>query len=223
MYSNGYSYLNIKFYNTNLSFQFHPFISKDSNGRDVYDFQNTLMTTINLESAFALYKISKEIIDGKHTSMLLTIPCASDASLTLERRAVPQTNGQMETILSINKNGKTIPFKFKTISVQTMENNQMVTRVIEVGLGALQKTIDGYLTGINSERHLNKLTDDYIKSLEGDNQKSQFQTGSGYNNFKSNGNFNNKWKGRKNFNDNNQPQQSWEPQQQNMSSYQIQN
>jgi hypothetical protein len=214
IYSDGMSYINIKFYNMALSFSFHKFLNKDSTGRSTYDNQNSLMTTVNWEGAFAIYQLAKEIYEGKNTSpCTMVIPCASDASLILERRVIPMMNNniqQMETIFSIKKNNEIIPFKFKTIQVQSMENGQPVTKIIESGLGAFAKTIEGYLTGINADRHLDKITESFIKSQES-NTNNQYQS-SGYKK---------PWQ-KKQYNNYNNNQQSWEtPNQQNVSTYQL--
>jgi hypothetical protein len=219
-YSDGMSYINIKFYNTLLSFSFHPFVSKDATGRSVYDNQKSLMTTVNWESAFAIYMIAEDIIYGRNTSPCsIVIPCASDASLILERRIIPMLNTTtpvMETIFSIKKNNEMIPFKFKTQQVQIIENGQSITKVVESGLGAFAKTIEGYLTGINSERHLNRLTDDYIKSQQG-NQNNQYQSNSNNTGYQKK-----PWQKKQynNYNSNNNPQ-PWESPQQNISTYQL--
>lgn len=228
MYSEGMSYLNIKFFNVNLSFQFSPFASKDATGRSTYDQQKALMTTVNFEGAFALYKTASDIINGNTTNeVLLKVPCAGGAALTLERKL--GLNGQMETFFIITKNNNSIPFKFNTLQIQVKENGQMITKIVETGLGTFTKTIEGYLVGINSDRHLDKLTEDFIKSKEGQQGNNSFQTNSGYQSRNNNsGGYKKPWNNNRkpyNNNYNNPPQQqnSWEtkPNQQNMSSYNI--
>ena len=86
MYSEGLSYLNIKFYNTNLSFKFAPFLSKDPGGISKYDMKNAQTTTVDFEGAYALEKTAEDIIDGKITECNLPIPCAAGATLTIERK-----------------------------------------------------------------------------------------------------------------------------------------
>jgi len=222
--------MNIKFYNTNLSFQFHPFVSKDATGKSTYNQQKALMTTVNWDGAFALYKVAHDIINGKDAAngVFLTIPCAGGAALILERKM--GTNGQMETFFVISKNNETIPFKFSTHSIQVKENNQMIDKIIETGLGTFLKTIDGYLGGINADRHLDKMTEDYVKSLETsktEGQQSGFQTGSNYNRGSGGyqkGNWN-RGGGRRPYNNYNQgsPQPSFDTSQnqQNMSTYNL--
>lgn len=187
-YSDGISYLNVSFYNTNLAFKFHPFISKDNFGKSLYDMKNPQSTSVNFEGASALYQVANDIISGKIQECNLSIPCASGAELTL-RRELGQ-DGKMETVFSISKNGIVIPFKFSTVTCQVKENGQTSTRIIETGLAAFHKTIDGYLTGINADRHLNKLTDDFAKLQE--NNGGNHQNG-GYNNYPKK-NFNNNYR-----------------------------
>ena len=233
MYSDGVSYLNISFFNTNLAFKFYPFLSKDNVGRSRYDTNNGQNTTVNYEGAFALYQMSKDIIDGKIQEANLVIPCASEASLTFERKM--GTTGQLETWISISKNNVIIPFKFQTIVQQVKENGQPVTRIMEVGLGVFMKTIEGYLTGINADRHLDKLTDDYVKSQGGNTQQGNSGNDFRYqnNNFRNNGYkkpYNNNggykkqpYNGPQNPNGNNQQNWGNNMNQQNMSSYSLPN
>lgn len=226
-YSDGLSYMNVKFFNTNLSFNLYPFISKDSTGKSSYDMKNGQLTTVNFEGAYALYSAGNDIIEGKLNECNLPIPCAAGATLNLERKLSP--NGMMETIFSITKNGVTIPFRFQTTTIQIKENGQIVSKVIESGLGAFVKTIEGYLTGINADRHLNKLTDDFVKSQQ--EQNGQNNGGNNYNGYKNNG-YKKPYTGANGYkksyqnngsNYNNQGNWNNQPKQQDMSTYQINN
>lgn len=214
-YSDGLSYMNMKFYNTNLSFQFYPFTGKDQNGRSQYDTKHGETTTVNFEGAFALWYAAKGIIDEKITELDdLEIPCASGAKLSMSRHF--DQNGYPETTLTISKNNKVIPFKFNINVLKLKENNQIVTKVIESGLGAVMKTIEGYLTGINSDRHLDKLTEEFAKLQESRNNSNSGNNGNnGYK--KPNNNYQN------NYNNG----QRWQPaqptQQQNLSTYKLPN
>jgi len=211
MYSENTSCMTIKFYNTNLSFSLYPFTGKNQQGRSTYDMKNGQQTTVNYEGAYALYQAAKDIIDGKVQQTSLAVPC-NGASLTLERKL--GMNGQMETVFSISKNNVTIPFKFNTIQQQVNINGQVQTNIIEIGLGAFLKTIDGYLTGINADRHLNKLTEDYAK-LQERNEQPQAQ-----NQGQNNGGGNNNYRPRKQYNNYYQkPQQNYQTQ--SFSDYQI--
>ena len=243
LYSEGMSYLNTKFFNTNLCFTFYPFISKDNTGRSTYDMKNGVATTVNYEGAYALYHVAKNIINGELNECDLPIPCAAGATLNL-RRQMSQL-GTMETVFSITKNNVTIPFKFQTITMNVKENGQPTVKIIESGLGSFMKIVDGYLNGINADRHLDKLTDEYVKALQ-DNQTQQQSgqqpqqnwnsnkapTNNGGNNYRG-GNYNNggnnNYKKPYNNNGYNKPRQynnnnGWQPpQQQNLNSYEIKN
>lgn len=181
MYSEGVSYMNIRFFNTNLAFHLYPFMGKDPNGRSQYNMQMGAQTTVNFEGAYALWKAGTDILDGRVQEISLVIPCLNDASVAINRS---QNNGVYETTFSITKGGNVIPFKFATIPYQVTENGVTVTKYMESGLGSFVKTIEGYLTGINADRHLNKLTDDFAKIQEQNNQ-SQPQNNSNQNNWNS--------------------------------------
>lgn len=217
MYSDGMSYMNIKFYNTNLSFQLYPYTGKDQNGRSKYDMHNGQQTTVNFEGAYALYRVGNDIIQNKVQQTSVSVPC-NGASLLLERKL--GMNGQMETVFSITKNNMTIPFRFNTIQQQINQNGQIQSQTIEVGLGAFVKTIEGYLTGINADRHLDKLTDDFAKMQESNTQQPQQQ-----NNNNQRPQYNNNRKRYNNYNNNNyqRPPQQQQYNQQSFSDYQIQN
>lgn len=209
------SCLGMKFYNVNLALQFYPFQAKNQNGRNTYDMKNGEITTIDFEGAFALWKACQDIIDEKVQTLNLTIAAGSGANIILERKM----NGNVfETYLTIQKNGKMIPFKFNTMQQQV--NGQM--KQIETGLGAVAATIHGYLNGVNSERHLNKLTEDYAKLQEGkqgNQNNNQYRNNNGYqkNNGYQNKNYNNNYKNnnyQKNYNN---------PNTQSFSDYKINN
>ena len=216
MYSKGMSCMNIKFYNTALAFQLYPYTGKDQNNRDQYDTRNGQLTTVNYEGAYALYQASKDIIDGKVKETNLSVPC-NGASLILERKL--GMNGQMETIFTITKNNVSIPFKFQTIQQQVKDGGMINTSTIECGLGVFMKTIEGYLNGINADRHLDKLTEDYAKTNSQQQQNPQQQNG-GNNNYRNNNNY----RRNNNYNNNRRPNNNWNQQpSQNFDSYTIPN
>lgn len=218
------SYLNIKFYNTNLSFSFSPFQQRDNNGRIIYDLKNNQLTTVNFEGAYALYQTSKDIIDGKIQECHLEIPCSGNATLLFDRK--PGQNGQMETTFTINKNNVMISFLFQTIAQQVTINGQSSTKIIETGLGVFMKTIEGYLTGINADRHLDKLTDEFAKAQGGapQGQQNGYRQNNGPGGFRKP--YNPQQGGGQNYRKPYQPPQGQQPQwgrQQDMSSYEIKN
>lgn len=166
LYSENLSYLTIRFYNTNLSFNFVPFVGKDANGRNKYDETKGITTTINFEGAELLYQAAEDVLKtmAPNDTMRAPIECNNGVRIVFERKL--DQNNQMASWLTIEKNGAMIPFKFETKTIQMTRNGQNMTKIIETGVGVLKKTIEGYLTGINSERHLNKLTDDFAKAQE---------------------------------------------------------
>jgi hypothetical protein len=107
--------------------------------------------------AAALYIAANNIINGKDEAngMKLTIDCAHGASLILERRPSSNSdkNRQMETFFVITKEDKIIPFKFSTHPCQVEENGQMVTKVIESGLGAFMKIVERYLMDVCVDKY----------------------------------------------------------------------
>lgn len=225
LYSDGLSYMNIKFYNTDLSFKLSPFTGKDAGGKNHYDSAKGQTTTVNFEGAYALYKVAKDIIDGKYNEISVNIPC-NGASITLERK--PGQDGKIDTFFTISKNNTTIPFKFQTIQQQVKENGNVITKTIESGLGAFAKTIEGYLTGINADRHLDKLTDDYAKTQQGSNQQNSYQSNGNYRNngYRNNsrGNYSGYKKSYNNNNNQNNGRNGWNPPPaQNFNNYQLPN
>ena len=229
MYSEGMAYLNIRFYNVNLSFHLYPFMGKDANGKSQYNMQMGAQTTVNFEGAFTLWKTGTDILDGKVNEVTIVIPCFGDASIKLERK--PAGSNMYETIFSITKAGNTIQFKFATIPYQVKENGITVTKYMESGLGAFVKTIEGYLTGINADRHLNKLTDDFIKiqnrnAQQPQNNQPQQNQQNNQNNY-NRGNWNsnrNRYRSyRNNYQGNQNDNQTgnWNPNSQNMGTYSL--
>lgn len=216
MYSPGNSYINIKFFNTDLSFKFHPYIQNDVNGRSQYDDNNAQITTVNYEDAFLLYTTARDILDGKLIEGSVKIPC-NNATLTLERKL---NNGKPETVFSIDKNNITIPFIFKVCERKVKSNGQTImTTWVEAGLGAFMKTLEGYLTGINAERHLNKLTDDFVNAQNQTNNMNNQNSYRGnnnsgynkkpYNNFNKKSNYQGGYKQRYNNQNDNNPKIPW--------------
>lgn len=170
LYSEGLSSIMIGFFNENLSFSFAPCIGKNHSGFDQFDIPKSLRTTINYEMASFLYQLAMSVVNGKYAEQQISgvIHCNNNTTLIFEYK--PDQYNQMGSCLTINKNNEMISFKFKTHIYRVKENGQMITKIIQSGLGALAKTLDGYLTGINADGHLNKLLDD-LESLQNENQQ----------------------------------------------------
>jgi len=204
LYSEGMSYMNLRFFNTNLGINIYPFTGRDNNGRSIYDKNNYIATTVNFESAFALYQASNDVIEGKVKELDITIPCTSGANILFQCKT--NQNNQPEVIMTVMKNNVNIPFKFAVLN-QTIKNNngQIEHTVSHIGLGAFMKTVEGYLNGINANRHLDKLTDDYVKLINGsqsndNNQSNNNQQNNRNNNYR--GNYNNNGGYKKGYNNN---------------------
>ena len=127
------------------------------------------MTTVTYEGAYGIWKSCYNILHGSVEASCLVIPCAGGATLTLEKKAPG------EVFLTINKNNQSISFKFASSTATVKENGLEVVKVVETGLGAFMKMVDGYLTGTNSSGHLNKLGDDIEKIQEVDQQEKEQQ------------------------------------------------
>ena len=227
LYSDGVSCMNMKFYNTNLGFHLYPYIGKDQNGRSTYDTKNGQQTTVSYDGAFALYQMCHQIIEGKIQEGIITVPCVG-ASITLERKL--GLSGP-ETVFSLTKNNVNIPFRFQTIQQQIKENGNVVTKIIESGVGAFMKTIEGYLTGVNADRHLDKLTEEYAalnntNQHNGGNNNAQ-QPQPQNNNYRQNNNNNyrrnNYNNGNNNYNNNRNNNRNWNNNRnQNFNDYSLQ-
>ena len=103
--------------------------------------------------------------------------------------------------------------------VKVKENGQERDKIVETGLIVFNAIVDAYLDGINADRHLDKLTEDYAKLMESNN---------GQNGYRNNGNYKKPYNGNNNYNKDNyrnkfNQNQNWNPQSQNMSSYQLKN
>nr|WP_092067927.1 hypothetical protein [Dendrosporobacter quercicolus]NSL46847.1 hypothetical protein [Dendrosporobacter quercicolus DSM 1736] len=110
------------------------------------------------------------VIDGKYAEqqILAVLQCNNNTTLIFEYK--PDQYNQMDSYLTINKNNETISFKFKTHIYRVKEKGQMVTKIIQSGLGAFARMLDGYLPGINADGHLNKIADD-LENLQNENQQ----------------------------------------------------
>ena len=184
-YSEQQAYLSIRYYNTSLSFQIFPFMGNDSNNKPIYDMKSSLTTTVGFENAYALYKTCEDIVEGRVQEVSIKIPCMGGASVLLERKL--NQNNIFETILTINKNDKSVSFKFLTILQQIKENGVPSTKIVESGVGAFMLTLAGYLVSINAGKHLDKVMAAYEKRAN-DNNQSQGNNNAFKKNFNSNNN-----------------------------------
>lgn len=163
LYAPEFSYVRMSFFKTNLTLNFVPYLGKDNIGRSQYSQTEFISTTVNYEGAAALYLAATSILDGNKNQVELVLPCSNNVTLIFECK--PDENNQMTACLVIDKNNGTIPHRFGTMQYRVKENGQMVTKVIQSGLGVFAKTLDAYLTGIGADLHLNKFSEDEINNL----------------------------------------------------------
>jgi len=168
MYSKGYSSILISYFKFNLSLLFFPYEGTDQNGRSMYS-KKGIVTTIGYEMAAGLWKAFHDILYDSLEALHLVIPCAGGTILTLEMKAPG------EIFLAINKNNQTITFKFASTIAKEKVNGIEVTKIIESGLGAFMKLLDGYLTETGGSTHLNKIGDDLEAYQEFDQHEKEQQ------------------------------------------------
>jgi hypothetical protein len=192
------SCVTIKFYNTSLSFNFIPFAGKDSRGINQYQKPQQpgqivgMTTTFTHANAVAMMSAIRENIIpaiAKDEDVAVTIPLANNTEIVLERRN--DEFAQKRIFMTISRQGQSgpnnIPYKFEQTVLTITDTTGRNQKVFESGLLSIIYIIEGYLSGINSERHLNKLTEDFAKLQEGNGngnqtgQNGQKNYGGGYN------------------------------------------
>ena len=150
LYSSGFSSMMCSFYSTNLSIGFWPWISKDQMGRDRYDKNRFVSTTINDESAASLYFLSKQIIGGTlNNPAQYLIRCNKQTSLLFE-------NDAGTTRLIIEKGKDKIVFQFPIHEYKVKEDGRLVTKTIQVGLIVFTEILEAYLTAVGADRQQDK-------------------------------------------------------------------
>ena len=166
LYSQGYSSLMLSFLKTNLVFGFTPYIGKDSTGQSQYCREKFLSTSVNYEGASYFYQTAMLIIKETDPKKQITakLLCNNNTTLILEYK--PDEDNQMSAYLVINKNNDTIKFKFKIYQYQEWEEGQVVTKIIQAGLGLFLKVLEAYLIGTGANNHLNKLSEEFLESHE---------------------------------------------------------
>jgi hypothetical protein len=152
----------MSYYKTNLVFRFAPYDGMDNRGQHKYNKTMFLSTSVNHDAAASLYMLAKSIFDGKDNQVEVVLQCGNNATLTFEFK--PDQNSQMTAYLVIRKNNEMIPFRFSTHPFQVQENGQMVTKIIQSGVGVLACTLKGYLTGIGADLHLSKLSEEELNN-----------------------------------------------------------
>ena len=170
LYSSGFSYIMMSYYRTNLVFTFRPYSGKNYNGLDQYDKNIFLSTSIDYDASATLYALSTAIISVKDAEKKVTavLTCSNNTTLTFEY--MPDQNNQWYAYLTINKNNQTIPFRFKTYTYQVQIDGQLVTRVIQSGLGIFAEVLKSYFSATGINNHLNKFTDEERENMQSPSQ-----------------------------------------------------
>ena len=168
LYSPGFSCILMSYYKSYLSLLFQPFERTDpQTGKDIYS-KRGLITTLSFSGAYGLWKACHSIIHNNVKTLIYTMPCAYDATLTLEKKAPG------EVFVTLSKNNQSISHKFDSATASMKESNGVeAIEVIETGLGVFMKTIDSYLSHINAGAHLDKLGDDLQQYQETDQQERE--------------------------------------------------
>lgn len=164
LYAPEFSCVSMSFFKTNLTLSFVPYVGKDNRGFSQYSNQKFLSTTVNYEGAAALYLATMPILDGNENQKQLVLPCSNNTTLIFDY--LPEQNNQMTAYLVIDKNGVTIPFRFAVHQFKVKENGQMVTKIIQSGLGVFAMTLEAYLTDIGADLHLSKLSEEVLDNQE---------------------------------------------------------
>ena len=159
IYSPGYSSIMMWFFNTNLTLGFIPWIRKTYSGFDQYDKDRFVSTSIDFEKASMLYLLARGILDGKILGEVSQqIECNKQTMLTFEFRQ--DQGGEMNSSLTISKNGEQIQFVFVThkCTVKRPDGKKEI-KVIHAGLGVFAMTLEAYLSAVGASNHLSKLSD----------------------------------------------------------------
>ena len=171
LYSEGFSSLMMSYYKYILVLTFNPYIGKNNVGFPQYNIKTFLSTSVNYEEAALFYLTAMSILEGKNADKEISaVLTRNNATLTFEYK--PDQNNQMTAYLVINKNNQIIPFRFNTKTYQAQENGQMITKVVQAGLGVFAKTLESYMTGTGITNHLNKSIEEELE-----NPQSPSQTG----------------------------------------------
>ena len=154
------STLMIGFFNQNLSFR----IGRDKNGGRVNggfnqnDMSDGITATVNYEGAYYLYEAAMSIVnDTNPKNEKRAVLERGDTRIFLEH--IRDQNNLMRAYLTISKSNQSISYEFLKRTYQE-KNGQMITKFVQSELGAFAHTILGYLIGVGSDRHFEKLPDE---------------------------------------------------------------
>lgn len=166
------SYLNLKFYNNRLALTICRKIGIDQNGKPMWD--NGPTTTVTYEKAVQLIEACKLATQDPWKPREVTAQETHNEVAT--NLSVIDSKGPKGFVatLTISKNNEVYSFTFESMNVKVKNDTtgQMTDLQIQTQLITFKRILESYVDGINSDRHLDKLTDDYVKA-NGDNQRPQ--------------------------------------------------
>ncbi len=158
MYAPGYSNLSFCFYKEYLTLNFMPYVGTEKNGKDNYDFQGHLSTSINFKGAAALFFLMKAIIMGEENAMEMNLPQHSNTILRFEYRAEEQQ--QMAAYLTIIKNKREIVFKFAQSEYYVYNRGHKEKKILHTGLYQFVKGLSCYINAPTTDSNLCDVLDD---------------------------------------------------------------
>jgi hypothetical protein len=156
LYAPNYSCLIMSYFKASLVLNFRPYVGQDQQGFDQYSDGVHLSTSLNPDGASFFYMQACQILDGKVSGEPIeaVFTCKNDTTLVFEYK--PDENKQMIAYLTINKNNRTIRFRFATVEYDgKTEDGREFTAVIQTGLGIFAVVLGCYIAG--SAANLNYL------------------------------------------------------------------
>lgn len=205
-------YLGTKLYNNMFSVSIHTCTGRDQNQRPLWDLG--ALFSMKYEDGAALAEACKIVVADplNPKEVHLAIP-GNEKVLRFDCADNPATG--FTAVLSVTKGNvkSDFPFSYTEIDVsdRTPDGTPVMRKVrIQSQLIAFYRTLSGYLEGINTDRHLDKMTEDYARMQEGrqdhrDNGGNNNGGGGGYNNNRGNWNRNRNgnWNGGGGYRNNN--------------------
>lgn len=217
--ANDTAYLNTKFFNMYLSLTVCGKVGVDQNGKPLWD--NGITTTLTHDQAANLIQTCKIFLKDPWKPVEVNTQIQrNDTTVTFGVTDTKSPAGFVATLtLSKGKESTTFQFRSDVIKARNEQTGQMVDVQIQTQLYNFVHILDAFISGINSDRHLDKYTDDYAATKDGNNQQQQYQRnnnrgnwnrGNGNNggnrNWNNNGggnrNYNNGYQNRNNYNQN---------------------
>lgn len=188
-------YLGTKLYNNMFSVSIHTCTGRDQNQKPLWDIG--ILFSLRYEDTAALAEACKIVTENpmEPKEVHLVIP-GNEKMFRFDCADNPATG--FTAVLSIAKGNQKSEFVFSYNEIDVSKrmpdgSSQMVKVRIQSQLVAFLRTLNGYLEGINTDRHLDKMTDDYARMQEdkhGERRDNGGNNSGGYNNNRGNWNRN---------------------------------